>query len=252
MAAGELLELLESLPRGAVEASIRLMRGYTSTGKWPEPILTSPDPQRGRSPSPQDEWSDARWIDSAPESEGYGGEHKHRTPSVALVPPSAYPMRERSPVPCAQPSALRAAMRPAPPLSLLVLQNPAGPRPGSRRKVTLKASMIGRCAGGRVCPRVARPSPSLGCPIYLLGAKTYESKNSARSKCSKLPITQTYILNTKAFCSVWGWLGRLQSGTAAMLLQGLHHVVAVGGVRPIRLPIRRRRRLLLPREQAAP
>ena len=26
------------------------------------------------------------------------------TPSLALVPPSAYPMRERSPVPCAQPS----------------------------------------------------------------------------------------------------------------------------------------------------
>ena len=40
VAAGELLELLESLPRGAVEASIRLMRGYTRTGKWPEPILT--------------------------------------------------------------------------------------------------------------------------------------------------------------------------------------------------------------------
>ena len=58
VAAGELLELLESLPRGAVEASIRLMRGYTRTGKWPEPILTSPDPQRGRSPSPSDEWSD--------------------------------------------------------------------------------------------------------------------------------------------------------------------------------------------------
>ena len=35
---------------------------------------------------------------------GVGGEHKHRTPSLALVPPSAYPMRERSPVPCAQPS----------------------------------------------------------------------------------------------------------------------------------------------------
>ena len=58
VAAGELLELLESLPRGAVEASIRLMRGYTRTGKWPEPILTGPDPQRGRSPSPSDEWSD--------------------------------------------------------------------------------------------------------------------------------------------------------------------------------------------------
>ena len=29
---GELLELLESLPRGPVEASIRLMRGYTRTG----------------------------------------------------------------------------------------------------------------------------------------------------------------------------------------------------------------------------
>ena len=57
-AAGELLELLESLPRGTVEASIRLIRGYTCTGKWPEPILTGPDPQRGRSPSPSDEWSD--------------------------------------------------------------------------------------------------------------------------------------------------------------------------------------------------
>ena len=44
-----------------------------------------------------------RWI-VVPESEGSGGEHKHRTPSLALVPPSAYPMRERSPVPCAQPS----------------------------------------------------------------------------------------------------------------------------------------------------
>ena len=55
---GRTVELLESLPRGAVEASIRLMRGYTRTGKWPEPILTSPDPQRGRSPSPSDEWSD--------------------------------------------------------------------------------------------------------------------------------------------------------------------------------------------------
>ena len=29
VAAGELLELLESLPRGAVEASVRLLRGYT-------------------------------------------------------------------------------------------------------------------------------------------------------------------------------------------------------------------------------
>ena len=48
VAAGELLELLESLPRGAVEASIRLMRGYTRTGKWPEPILTSPYPAAAR------------------------------------------------------------------------------------------------------------------------------------------------------------------------------------------------------------
>ncbi|EOD12082.1 hypothetical protein EMIHUDRAFT_213842 [Emiliania huxleyi CCMP1516] len=31
MAAGELLEMLESLPRGAVEASVRLMRGYNRT-----------------------------------------------------------------------------------------------------------------------------------------------------------------------------------------------------------------------------
>ncbi|EOD10398.1 hypothetical protein EMIHUDRAFT_248372 [Emiliania huxleyi CCMP1516] len=52
MAAGELLEMLESLPRGAVEASVRQMRGYNRTGEWPEPILTSPAPQRGRSPSP--------------------------------------------------------------------------------------------------------------------------------------------------------------------------------------------------------
>ena len=58
MAAGELLEMLESLPRGAVEASVRQMRGYNRTGEWPEPILTSPAPQRGRSPSPVDEWSD--------------------------------------------------------------------------------------------------------------------------------------------------------------------------------------------------
>ena len=58
MAAGELLEMLESLPRGAVEASVRQMRGYNRTGEWPEPILTSPTPQRGRSPSPVDEWSD--------------------------------------------------------------------------------------------------------------------------------------------------------------------------------------------------
>ena len=57
VAAGELLELLESLPRGAVEASVRQMRGYTRTGEWPEPILTSPAPQRGRSPSPVDELS---------------------------------------------------------------------------------------------------------------------------------------------------------------------------------------------------
>ncbi|EOD18777.1 hypothetical protein EMIHUDRAFT_209346 [Emiliania huxleyi CCMP1516] len=47
VAAGELLELLESLPRGTVEASIRLMQGYTRTG---EGIV--------------------------PKSEGYGGEHK--------------------------------------------------------------------------------------------------------------------------------------------------------------------------------
>ena len=52
VAAGELLELLESLPRGAVEASVRQMRGYTRTGEWPEPILASPALQRGRSPSP--------------------------------------------------------------------------------------------------------------------------------------------------------------------------------------------------------
>ena len=51
VAAGELLELLESLPRGTVEASIRLMRGYTRTGEWPEPILPSPAPERGRSPA---------------------------------------------------------------------------------------------------------------------------------------------------------------------------------------------------------
>jgi len=38
VAAGELLELLESLPRGAVEASVRQIRGYTRTGEWPEPI----------------------------------------------------------------------------------------------------------------------------------------------------------------------------------------------------------------------
>ena len=56
MAAGELLEMLESLPRGAAEASVRLMRNRT--GEWPEPTLTSPAPQRGRSPSPVDEWSD--------------------------------------------------------------------------------------------------------------------------------------------------------------------------------------------------
>ena len=74
MAAGELLEMLESLPRGAVEASVRQMRGYNRTGEWPEPILTSPTPQRGRSPSPVDEWSDLRWL--VPESEGSGGEHK--------------------------------------------------------------------------------------------------------------------------------------------------------------------------------
>ena len=36
MAAGELLEMLESLPRGAVEASVRLMRGYNRMGEWPE------------------------------------------------------------------------------------------------------------------------------------------------------------------------------------------------------------------------
>ena len=58
-AAGELLELLESLPRGAVEASVRQMRGYTRTGEWPGPILPSPAPERGRSRrSPSDEWSD--------------------------------------------------------------------------------------------------------------------------------------------------------------------------------------------------
>ena len=33
VAAGELLELLESLPRGAVEASVRQMRDYTRTGE---------------------------------------------------------------------------------------------------------------------------------------------------------------------------------------------------------------------------
>ena len=59
VAAGELLELLESLPRGAVEASVRQMRGYTRTGEWPGPILPSPAPERGRSRrSPSDEWSD--------------------------------------------------------------------------------------------------------------------------------------------------------------------------------------------------
>ena len=47
-AAGELLELLESLPRGAVEASVRQMRGYIRTGEWPKPILPSPAPERGR------------------------------------------------------------------------------------------------------------------------------------------------------------------------------------------------------------
>ena len=59
VAAGELLELLESLPRGAVEASVRQMRGYIRTGEWPKPILPSPAPEHGRSRrSPSDEWSD--------------------------------------------------------------------------------------------------------------------------------------------------------------------------------------------------
>ena len=48
VAAGELLELLESLPRGAVEASVRQMRGYIRTGEWPKPILPSPAPEHGR------------------------------------------------------------------------------------------------------------------------------------------------------------------------------------------------------------
>ena len=47
VAAGELLELLESLPRRAVEASVRQMRGYSRTGEWPEPILLSPAPECG-------------------------------------------------------------------------------------------------------------------------------------------------------------------------------------------------------------
>ena len=46
------------------------------------------------------------------EAEGSGGEHKYRTPSFALVPPSAYPMRGRSPLPCAQPSPRRDAPSP--------------------------------------------------------------------------------------------------------------------------------------------
>ena len=54
VAAGELLELLESLPEGrsSVEASIP---HPAYPGVHPHrrvPILTSPDPQRGRSPSP--------------------------------------------------------------------------------------------------------------------------------------------------------------------------------------------------------
>ena len=50
VAAGELLELLESLPQGAVEASVRQMRGYTRTGEWPGPILISPAPEAGARP----------------------------------------------------------------------------------------------------------------------------------------------------------------------------------------------------------
>ena len=61
LAAGELPELLEGLPCGMVEASIRLMRGYMRTGKWPEPTLPSPEPERGRSRSSShcpSEWSE--------------------------------------------------------------------------------------------------------------------------------------------------------------------------------------------------
>ena len=61
LAAGELPELLEGLPCGMVEASIRLMRGYMRTGKWPEPTLPSFEPERGRSRSSShcpSEWSE--------------------------------------------------------------------------------------------------------------------------------------------------------------------------------------------------
>ena len=71
-----------------------------------------------------------------PESEG-----DRRGPAPALVPPSAYPMRERSPVAVPVPSPLRAAMRPLPLALAKILQR-----------------------WGRVCPQ---PSPSLGCPFYL-------------------------------------------------------------------------------------
>ena len=50
-------------------------------------------------------------MNSAPRARDTEGS-TNRTPSLALVPPSAYPMRERSPVPCAQPSPRRDAPSP--------------------------------------------------------------------------------------------------------------------------------------------
>ena len=107
-----------------------------------------------------------------PESEGSGGEHKHRTPSLALVPPSAYPMRERSPVPCAQPS-------------------PRGDAPSP-------LAFAKSCKGGDVsvldpalawdvrCIYLFKTAPRLACPLYLfIYSLTGLARTSAQCRAEK-------------------------------------------------------------------
>ena len=60
------------------------MRGYTRTGEWPEPILTSPAPQRGRSPSPADDEMSGQ-MDSARERGVQGGAQTNAEVTLAAA-----------------------------------------------------------------------------------------------------------------------------------------------------------------------
>ena len=86
MAAGELLEMLESLPRGAVEASVRLMRGYTRTGEWPGGGQSGPfSPALPRSAAARQAPQVSGQMDSARERGVQGGAQTNAEVTLAAA-----------------------------------------------------------------------------------------------------------------------------------------------------------------------